>query len=252
MRIYVPDPGLVVGGLVITLAVAGVARWFGMVSTTGFLAGLSIGGWVSLGLGSPGLVVVGAFFVMGSLATRWRYAEKEKRGVAEPGGGARGAGRVLAKGSIGAALAVAALFGDFDPVLVRAAFVGSFAAAAADTLGTEIGQVVGRNAFTLVPFGPAKPGTPGAVSFDGLLAGFLGSAAVAGCAVAAGHDLLAPVAGLPVAAAGLLGSVVESALAPVLRKIPARDLTANLVTTAAGAALAALAVALIFPGAAAH
>jgi uncharacterized protein (TIGR00297 family) len=250
MTLYVPDPGLVVGGLVITLATAGAARFFGLVSSTGFYAGLTIGGWVSLGLGSPGLAVVGAFFVLGSIATRWRYAEKEKRGVAEPGGGARGAGRVLAKGCVGAALAVAAIFGDFDPVLVRAGFVGAFAAAAADTLGTEIGQVVGKRPFTIVPWGPARPGTPGAVSVDGLLAGFLGASVVSACAALAGHDLLPPVAALPVAAAGLLGSVVEAAMAPLLRRVPQRDLAANLVTTAAGAALAAATVALLFRGAA--
>ncbi len=250
MTLFLPDPGQIVGGLVITLCTAGAARWFRAVSSSGFLAGISVGGWVSLGLGSPGLLVVGAFFLLGTLSTRWRFAEKERGGLAEPGGGERGAGRVFAKGAIGTALAVAGLFDAFNPGLVRAAFVGSFAAAAADTLGTEVGQVLGTRAFLLLPPGRAKPGTPGAVSLQGLLAGLLGAAVVAGCGVAAG--LLAPLAAVVVAVAGLLGSVVESAASPLLRRIPLRDLAANLVTTAAGAAIAALAISLLTPGGAAR
>jgi uncharacterized protein (TIGR00297 family) len=241
MTLYLPDPGLLVGGLVATLGVAGAARWFGAVSSSGFWAGLSVGFWVSLGLGLPGLWVVGAFFVLGSLATRWRYGEKERKGVAEPGGGARGAGRVLAKGAVGAGLAVAGLFDLFDPALVRAGFVGAFAAATADTLGTEIGQIMGRRPFTLAPFARVKPGTPGAVSAAGLGAGLIGAVLVAWCAV----PILTPAGAMAVGAAGLLGSLVEAALEPVLRKAPVRDLTANLVTTASGAALAAGAVALL-------
>jgi len=243
LTLYLPDPQSIAQGVGITLVVAGAARWFGAVSASGLWAGLSVGIWVSLGLGSPGLAVVGTFFVFASAATRWRYADKHRRGIAEPGGGARGAGRVLAKGSVGAALAVAGLFETFDPWLVRAAFAGAFAAAAADTLGTEVGQVLGRTAFTLLPPALAKPGTPGAVSRAGTMAGLMGAAAVTAAAAWAGVAPWGWVA--PVAAAGLLGSLVEAALAPVLRRSPYRDLLANLVTTAAGAALAAGAVALL-------
>ncbi len=236
MTLYLPEPGLVVQGLCVTLLAAGAARWFDAVSASGFWAGISVGGWVSLALGSPGLAVVGTFFVLGTGATRWRYAEKKRRGIAEPGGGARGAGRVLAKGAVGTALAVAGLFDTFDPALVRAAFLGAFAAAAADTLGTEIGQVLGKRAFTLVPPRAAKPGTPGAVSLQGTLAGAAGALAVGLAGSLAG---IVPHAwAAPVAAGGVVGSLVEAALAPVLRRIPARDLAANLLTTAAGAAAA--------------
>jgi uncharacterized protein (TIGR00297 family) len=246
MRLYLPDPSLVVQGLVITLAVAGAARWFGAVSASGFWAGLAIGGWVSLGLGSPGLAVVGTFFVLGTAATRWRFAEKHRHGLAEPGDGARGAGRVLAKGVVGATLAVAGLFDGFHPALVRAAFVGAFAAAAADTLGTEIGQVLGKRAWTLVPPRAAAPGTPGAVSFDGTLAGTVGAVAVAFAGSLAG--IVPHSWALCAAAGGVLGSLFEAAMAPVLAKAPMRDLAANLVTTAAGAAAAAALALPLLPG----
>ena len=241
MRTYFPAPDEVVQGLAFTFAIAGAARGLGLVSGSGFFAGIAIGVWVSLGLGWPGLLPVGAFFLIASAATKWRYEEKRRRGVAEPGGGARGAGRVLAKGSIGAALAVAGLFDAFDPALVRAGFVGAFAAAAADTLGTEVGQVLGRRPFTLLPPRAAAPGTPGAISLQGTLAGAIGALVVG---FAAGRIL--PLEWILLAAAGgVAGSLVESAAEPLLRRAPHRGLVANLVTTASGAALAALLAALV-------
>ncbi len=243
MILHLPSPDLVVQGLCVTLAVAGAARWTGAVSGSGFWAGLAVGSWTSLSVGSPGLLVLGSFFVLASAATRWKYAEKHRRGVAEPGGGARGAGRVLAKGAVGTALAVVSVLDAFDHGLVRAAFVGAFAAAAADTIGTEVGQVKGRRAFTLAPPRAAAPGTPGAVSMEGSVAGLLGAAAVAACGTWGGF--LPPEALALAAAAGLLGSLVESLASPLLRRSAAPGLLGNLVTTASGAALAALLLSLL-------
>ncbi len=239
MDLRLPDPDSVAAGLILTLAVGGMARAAGAVSVSGLCAGLALGGAASLGLGGGGLVPMGTFFVLGSLATRWKYAEKSRLGFAEPGGGSRGAGRVLAKGAVGAALAFAAMHPAFDPELVRGAFAGAFAAAAADTLGTEVGQVRGRHAFTLLPPRSARPGTEGAVSAQGTVAGFLGAAVVAAAAAYAG---LLPWWTVPgIGLAGTLGSLVESLVTPLLRSAPHRGLLGNLITTASGAALAALA-----------
>ena len=241
MTLDLPSPESIQRGLMLTLAVGAVARWFGAVSGSGLVAGLFVGTTVSVGLGAPGLGIVGGFFVLGTVATRWRLKEKKRRGLAEPGGGARGAGRVLAKGAVGTLLALAALHPHFDPLLSRAAFVGAFAAAAADTVGTEVGQILGRRPVRLLPPGRAEPGTEGAVSFQGTLAALLAAAAVAAIALPAQLALLRS---LPwIALGGLGGSLVESLLAPVLRRVPHRGLAGNLVTTAAGAALAAAGVA---------
>jgi uncharacterized protein (TIGR00297 family) len=243
--VTLPDPGAVAAGAVVTLLVAAAARSLGAVSGRGTLAGIAVGLAASAAFGAGGLAPVGTFFVLASLATRWRFAEKSRRGIAEPGGGARGAGRVLAKGAVGAALAAAALSGAFAPDLVRAAFAGAFAAAAADTLGTEVGQVLGRRPLTLLPPRTAAPGTPGAISGAGLAAGLAGAIAVGGAAAWGG--VVPPGAVPAIAAGGLLGSVVESACAPLLRRLRHPGLAGNLVTTAAGAAAAAAGAALLGP-----
>jgi uncharacterized protein (TIGR00297 family) len=244
------DPDDVMRGVAYTLVAAGLARFAGAVSLTGMVAGILVGSVIALGLGTGGLAVAGVFFVLGSVATRWKYAEKARRGLAEPGGGSRGAGRVLAKGGVGTALAAAALFPLFGYEGVRAAFCGAFAAAAADTLGTEVGQVRGRHAFTLLPLRAAAPGTEGAVSIEGTSAAFWGALLVAGVGVVAGVlpliDLLA------VSLGGLFGSLIESLCAPLLRALPNahRGLAGNLVTTASGAGLAAIGSALLRSGSA--
>jgi uncharacterized protein (TIGR00297 family) len=242
--VSLPDPDSLARGGVALLLAGAAARAAGAVSASGLGAGLAVGAACVAGLGAAGLAPLGAFFVLGSSATRWKYAEKAKRGLAEPGGGARGAGRVLAKGGVGAALALAAAFPWTDDALARAACVGAFAAAAADTLGTEVGQVLGRRAFTLLPPRASAPGVEGAVSLEGTVAAAAGAAVVAIAALAAGTVEGAAVAALA-AAAGLLGSLVESAAAPLLRRFPHRGLAGNLVTTASGAALAAAGAALL-------
>jgi uncharacterized protein (TIGR00297 family) len=238
-----PDPDSLALGATVLLLVAAAARAVGAVSPSGLAAGVAVGGACTLGLGAAGLAPLGAFFVVGSAATRWKYAEKAKRGLAEPGGGARGAGRVLAKGGIGAALAMSAILPAADPVLLPAAVVGAFAAAAADTLGTEVGQVLGRRAYTILPPRWAAPGVEGAISVEGTLAALGGAGVVAWAATSAG---LVP-AGIATGAAiaGLLGSLVESAAAPLLRLVPHRGLAGNLLTTASGAALAVVAARLL-------
>lgn len=249
MELRWADPDAIVRGVALTLLVGALARGAGAVSFTGLVAGVLVGGAVSASLGAAGLLVVGLFFVMGSVATRWKYAEKARRGLAEPGGGSRGAGRVLAKGGIGTLLALALLFPLFGEHSMRAAFCGAFAAAAADTLGTEVGQVRGKRAFTLLPPRRVPPGTEGAVSLEGTAAALWGALAVGAMAALAGilpwWDLLA------VGLGGLGGSLVESLVAPLLRALPRHSgLVGNLVTTASGAALAALGSILVSGGAA--
>jgi uncharacterized protein (TIGR00297 family) len=90
------------------------------------------------------------------------------------------------------------------------ALAAAFAAALADTLGTEVGALYGRRAFSPLTLGARPAGSPGAVSLPGTLAGLAGAAAV-GAAAAALH--LVPASRIwIVAAAGLLGSLAESAL----------------------------------------
>jgi uncharacterized protein (TIGR00297 family) len=90
------------------------------------------------------------------------------------------------------------------------AFAGSFAAALADTFGTELGSLYGRRPFLVSRGKRVVPGTRGAISFAGLAGGVLGAGLIGGVGAASG---LYPVRFLGlVVLAGILGSVVESVL----------------------------------------
>lgn len=224
------------------VALAVLARAAGAITWDGAAAGLAIGLAVAAAFGLPGLVVLGTFFVGGSVATRIGWATKAARGAAEAKGGARDARRVLGKGGVAAAIAVAALLGP----RLGAAFSGALAAALADTLGTEIGALSKGAPRTVPGFREVPHGTPGAVSLAGVAAGAVGAALVGVAAALPGGSLGVPPAipadarvAAAVAAGGLLGAVGESALVgcvPSIRSVP--GWVRNLVPTAAGAGLA--------------
>jgi len=223
--------------LTLTLVLAVVARGARAVDWSGAAAGLLVGGLVSAGLGLEGLGVLGLFFVGGSVATKIGWKRKTAKGTAESGGGARDARRVLAKGGI-AALAAAAHALHPCPALAGA-FAGALAAALADTLGTEIGTLARGTPRVLPTFRAAPAGTPGAVSWAGTAAG-----AVGGIVIAAGAGML-PIAafdlrvGASIAAAGVLGSFVESAAAGAVGAGRRGGRLRNLLATGTGAAIGA-------------
>ena len=222
--------------LLVTLAVAVVARLLRAVDTSGAIAGLAIGGSIGLAHGLTGLAPLGAFFLLGSVATRIGYDRKAAKGAAERSGGARGAARVLAKGGVAA---VAALW---PAPCAAAAASGALAAALADTLGTEIGTLSRGKPRLLPTFRAVAAGTPGAVSWTGTLAVLVGAALVGVASSAAG---LLPWGAVPiVTAAGAGGAVLESLLGGSLGWFAEMPGTLrNLVTTAVGATVAGLAVA---------
>ena len=93
-------------------------------------------------------------------------------------------------------------------MLLSLGFAASFAAALADTFGTEFGSLYGRRAYSLTRLRRVPPGTRGAVSLAGTAAGLAGGLIVGGAAFGAG--LIGPEAILPVGLAGLAGSLLES------------------------------------------
>lgn len=228
--------------------VLGLTAWgLRMVRPSAFLAGVPLGIAVLRLGGFAGFGVLLGFFVLGTLLTRFGYAVKEARGVAEAMGGRRGASHVAANCAAGLLLlvvrAVAMSRGASPAVeaVLWAAFAGSFAAAASDTASSEIGQLLGRHPVSPRTMRPVPVGTEGAVSFEGLLAGLGGAIVIGGLAFAL--RLVDGPGWVVVALAGLLGNVLESLTgAWGRRSLPHGWL--NFANTAVGAALAAVGIAL--------
>lgn len=182
-------------------ALVAYATWRArLVAGSGAVAGAVVGILV-LGLGGWGAyAVLWAFFLLGTLATRWGYGSKTESGVAQADRGRRGAAHVAANVGVPAAL----LLLGARPV----AFVAALAAALADTLGTEIGGLYGRRPFSLLRLRRLAVGTAGAVSWPGVSAGLLGAALMG--VIAFFVRVIPASAVVVVAVAGLSGSLAES------------------------------------------
>jgi uncharacterized protein (TIGR00297 family) len=221
-------------------AVVALATWrLALVSASGARAGALAGLLVVVVGGWGAYALLWAFFLAGTAATRWGYARKARRGVAQADRGRRGAAHVVANVGVPAALLVLGA----PPV----AFVAALGAALADTLGTEIGGLYGRSPFSLVTLRRLSVGSAGAVSAPGVLAGAAGAALMGAVGVLAG--LLPAAAIVVVAAAGVMGSLAESLALDLARRNDLRldHEFANAFNTLVGA-LAAIEIALSMEG----
>lgn len=200
-----PAPALgkrIVLALAVNAAAAVACAGLCLVSRSGALAGFAVGATIWIFGGWRSYILLCAFFALGTAATLLGYRRKADRGVAQADAGRRGAAHVFANCGVPAALAVLQA-----PAIALAA---AFAAALADTLGTEIGALYGRRAYSPLGLEARPAGAPGAVSWQGTLAGLAGAGLVGAAAALSG---LVPAARVwVVAAAGLAGSLAESAL----------------------------------------
>jgi uncharacterized protein (TIGR00297 family) len=206
------ETGAVHGALValgINVAVGLITLALRLVRPSGALAGTLLG-TIVLAFGGLALYLsLWVFFGVGTIATRFRRARKEAIGKAEEKAGRRGAANVIANVSVAAFCAlVAGLVPQGD--VFRLAAAAALATALMDTVGTEIGQVIASPTVLLPDLRRVPPGTDGAVSVAGTLAG-LGAASILAAAGVATYLLTARGAAAVVVAA-CLGTVLESLL----------------------------------------
>ena len=223
------------------LALNGVLAFLGWrlrtVTGAGALAGFVVGGAVVWSLGGPGYVVLLLYFALGALVTRMGWTRKRALGIAEARGGARGPRQVAANG--GPPVLFCVLAGVF-PVPwgapAAAAFVGSLATAAADTVSSEVGKSLRGTVRRLPGLSRAPAGTPGGISLAGSAAGLVASLVI--CGVAAAGGLIPPAWLPPVAAAGFLAALLEGLLSPLETRGTLDNDAVNAVSVLAGGLLA--------------
>ena len=224
--------------------VLAIAGYFAKsVDVSGAVVGWLIGNIVIAG--SPALyVALLTFFVLGTAATKLGYARKHAAGLAQEKGGRRGAEHAFANAGVAALCAIAHWRGlGVVPLFMG---ISALATAAADTAGSEIGQLIGRRAFMPLTFKRVERGTDGAISIEGTLAGLVASllVAIAGVAMVA-HHLRPSFSGsleidktntiAVITLCGFLGSYIESIVGTYVRNVP--NTTMNFFNTAVGAYL---------------
>lgn len=229
--------------LAANVALGSLAFWRGAVSRSGFIGGVIVG-TVILACGGWGAwALLCGFFVFGSAATRLGYARKAGAGLAQEDQGRRGSKHALANCGTAFGLSVAmALFPDQAGVL-GLGIAAAFATALSDTLGSEVGQLYGKTPFLPTTFRRVPPGTEGAISVEGTLAGVAGSLVMGAIGWATG---IYGVLGVGLVAIGaFVGTLVESYVGAIWGQ-DARigNETMNFLNTVVGAAVG-MALALI-------
>ncbi|MGC1759847.1 MAG: DUF92 domain-containing protein [Candidatus Cybelea sp.] len=197
-------------GVVLAAAVALVAYRARALSRSGAIAAFLVGAMVFGAGGWPGAAVLLAFFVPSSLLSRIGKARKRAIGEGiepEP----RNGWQVLANGGIAAVCVLAEVHGG---ARFAAAFAGAFAAASADTWGTEIGILSRRAPVSLLTLRPVAAGRSGGVTVLGLAASIAGALLVAGIAALLGLASL-----WSVTAGGIAGALLDSLLGGSLQAL---------------------------------
>ncbi|MES1159285.1 MAG: DUF92 domain-containing protein [Bacteroidota bacterium] len=200
---------------------------------TGVILALCVYG----GEGFTGLAMMTSFFILGSAATSWKMKWKQQQGLAESVKGTRTAMQVIANAGVAAVAGLVELcYAPFQyyplmPMMMAAAF----AAATADTLSSELGNVYGSRYYNILSFRKDQRGLNGVISLEGTLLGVAGSLLIA-LIFAAGNRGGIRVVGI-IVLAGTIGNLSDSILGATLeRKGWIGNNTVNFLNTAIGAA----------------
>jgi len=174
-------------------------------------------------LGWQGYAVMMFYFLVGSAVTRIGMAKKEAAGIAEKRSGARGPENVWGSaltGTICALTAYALSFSESAEVqglipLLLLGYVASLSTKLSDTSASEVGKAYGKHTFLITTLKPVPPGTEGAVSLEGTLAGVVASVAIAliGWAV----SLISPLGILLCVIAAFIATNLESVIGATLQ-----------------------------------
>lgn len=168
--------GLVIVFLGLGMAYSGRA---GKLTPAAAGTGGALGLLIYAGSSFAGLALLALFFGLGTAASGWRVADKRRLGLAEENRGRRTAGQVVANAGVAGLLGLLAWQWPPAAPLARLMLAGSFAAATADTLASELGNVYGRRYYNILTLKPDTRGLNGVISLEGTALGLAGTAILA-------------------------------------------------------------------------
>jgi uncharacterized protein (TIGR00297 family) len=208
----------------------------GTVTVSGTAGGVVLGTVILLFARWQGWLLLLVTFAAAVISSRMGLQRKQSLGIAEERGGRRGAGNAIANTGVAAVAALMASL-TYAHDLALLAFVAALAAGGSDTVASEIGKAWGRSTYLITSARPVPPGTSGALSLEGTVAGI--AAALLLGAVGATLGLIPWTLVGVVATGATLGSLAESILGATLepRGVVNNDVL-NFLNTAIAAAVA--------------
>lgn len=204
------------------------------VSLSGALVGLLLTFVVCLAAGPAGFLSILTLFILTFIATRFGYSQKQRGGTAERRHGRTGTQVLANVGAAAMSVAPLLVWHRLSHVLL-VGFSAALAEAAADTVSSEIGQVLSpRKAYLITNLERIEAGIDGGISLAGCIAGLVASVIV--CKVCEWSDLLLPRWFWLAALLGAAGMLLDSVLGAKLER-PGRlgNNSVNFISTALAA-----------------
>ena len=247
---YSITPQYIAIAIVFAFILGFLAYRVGVSDISGILSATLVGALIIAFTSIWWFVILLAFYALGGLFTKYKYAYKKARGVAEKKGGARGYRNVFSNSVVAVALAVSYPMFNADS-LITFAYLGAVATAAGDTLASEIGITSTARPYMITTLKRIETGVDGGITILGEGASLLGASAIGILAVLTGIIDPATNIGmnvniniymgfLIVAISGFAGTNIDSYLGATLQQ---RGMLTNngvnLVSTMAGALVAA-------------
>ncbi|MDD1672081.1 MAG: DUF92 domain-containing protein [Methanomicrobiales archaeon] len=209
---FYPDTTVLLTAVIIGFSFGYLAHRIGAMDLSGLFSGALIGLILIVFTQNVAwFFIMLTFFILGSVATKYKYAYKVSLGSAQGHGGVRGYYNVFANGLVATAAAI--LFGITQHPMFIAMFLGSVATATADTVAGEIGMTGGRP-YLITTWERVPAGTNGGISLIGEITGVASAIVILAVAFLLGVSTI-PMAIIGVAA-GFLGTNMDSLIGATL------------------------------------
>ncbi|HEX5024935.1 MAG TPA: DUF92 domain-containing protein [Agriterribacter sp.] len=231
---FIAGVALIITGMVIS-------TWKQKLTPSAAVTGAALALLIFVGTGFGGLCLLASFFVLGVTATSWQLNRKIKSGLAENELGKRNARQVVANAGVPAILALLAILGMGDVAVLQLMIAASFSAAAADTVSSELGNIYGSRYYDILSLRKSVRGANGAVSWQGTIAGIIGSTFVAFVYCACAGWSLKKL--LLIIVAGTIGNIADSILGTTLEN---KRILGNNAVNFLNTAIAALATFILY------
>jgi len=231
---YEADLQLIVIAVIVASAFGYFAYRFRTADLTGLFSIALVGIILLVFADARWMLVMLTFFILGSVATKYKYSYKQRLGIEQGQGGARGYKNVFANGI--AASAAAVLYGVFVRPEFIVVYVGCVATAAADTLASEIG-VTGGMPYLITTLKKVPVGTNGGITLTGETVSIIGGFAVS--AVALFLNMITPEMAVICTVTGFIGTNIDSLVGATLEnKGYLGNAGTNLIATVSGGIVA--------------
>jgi uncharacterized protein (TIGR00297 family) len=199
--------------IIVNIVVAYAGYLARTVTRAGAIGGGVIGIVIAASVGWSGWILLFSTFLAAALSSRLGLRRKTLLGIAEERGGRRGVGNAIANTGFAAVAALLSVLSDAHQASLLA-FATALTAGGSDTIASEIGKAWGKRTYLVSTLKIVPPGTAGAMSVEGTVAGLAGAFVLAGIAVVL--DIIPPLALLPVVIGATVGSLCESLLGATL------------------------------------